>query len=334
MGGSSYSYDTRAETLRSAAATGTPLFRHDAAIRTGRSAAVVNEALDPSKPNGAGLLIRESRDSAEHPNSVAIAVLFDVTGSMRRVPQTFVSKMGSLMGLLIKKGYIADPHILFGAIGDAFSDKVPLQVGQFEAGNEMDDALQAIYLEGNGGSQTRESYELGMYYLARHTAIDCFDKRGKKGYAFILGDENPYGVVKASQVKKLIGDDGIQGDIPTADILAELRERYNVVFITPGGTSYFNRADIIARNRDLFGQDLIMLENPDDVCELIATTIAVNEGYDLDGVAADLNDIGADAAAVKRATKALVPYVQSGLAVRGSVSGALAVAGSDSVARL
>lgn len=33
-----------------------------------------------------GVTLRESRDSAEHPDSLAVAVLFDVTGSMAGCP--------------------------------------------------------------------------------------------------------------------------------------------------------------------------------------------------------------------------------------------------------
>ena len=59
---------------------------------------------------------------------------------------------------------------MFGAIGDATCDRAPLQVGQFESDNRMDDDLGRILLEGGGGGQKTESYELAMYFMARHTA--------------------------------------------------------------------------------------------------------------------------------------------------------------------
>lgn len=106
--------------------------------------------------------IRESRDSVEHPESLAIAVIFDVTGSMGSVPRVLQTKLGALMRLLIQKGYVAHPQVLFGIVGDAYTDSVPLQIGQFESGLEMDDELGKFYLEGGGGGQVHETYELGI----------------------------------------------------------------------------------------------------------------------------------------------------------------------------
>ena len=28
-----------------------------------------------------------------------------------------------------------------------------------------------------------------MYFMARHTSLDCHEKRGQRGYLFIIGDE-------------------------------------------------------------------------------------------------------------------------------------------------
>ena len=168
------------------ATTGTSAFVHDHAVKTGVVEAKVHERMDPK-----GVKFRESRDSEAHPESRALAVWFDVTGSMGGIPLVLQKKLAGLMAMLIKKGYIAHPQIMFGGIGDASTDpyrgyqtdKAPLQVGQFESGIEMDDDLGRLFLEGGGGGQSTESYELAMYFTARHTAIDCFEKRGEKGYA-------------------------------------------------------------------------------------------------------------------------------------------------------
>lgn len=112
-----------------------------------------------------GARVREARDSEEHPASTLIAVLFDVTGSMGSVPVTLQKRLPDLLGLLARGGYAQDPQILVGAIGDDQYDTVPLQVGQFESDNRIDDQLHDIFLEGGGGGDQCEGYALAAHFL-------------------------------------------------------------------------------------------------------------------------------------------------------------------------
>ncbi|MFZ2420521.1 MAG: hypothetical protein WA029_05185, partial [Anaerolineae bacterium] len=221
--------------------------------------------------------MRESRDSDQHPDSVAIAVLFDVTGSMGSVPRVLQTKLGKLMRVLVQRGYVAHPQVLFGAIGDANCDKIPLQIGQFESGLEMDDDLGKIYLEGGGGGQVHETYELGLYFMARHTAMDCFDRRGHKGYLFTIGDEKPYPAVRRSQVQHLIGDHLLLR-IPTEALVAEVQKRYEYFHIIPTNTSHGSSAEVQARWRTLLGERVLLLDDEAAVCETIALAIGLCEG--------------------------------------------------------
>jgi hypothetical protein len=351
MGGSNHSDDVYASRLADASARGSDGFDYSAKISSGAAAAVVHNVLDPKKPNKAGKIIRESFDSDVHPDSVSIAVVFDVTGSMSTVPKIFVQKLGKLMSILVKKGYVVHPHILFGAVGDATCDKVPLQMGQYEGGNEMDEALTSIHTEGGGGGHITESYELAAYFLARKSDLDCVKKRGKKGYCFLMGDELPYPVVNRHQVEALIGDSmesnilfskrdprakaGEDKFIAEGDILAELEEKFEVFWIMPGGTSHWNDASVNEPLKAIFCQNLLRLEDPRDVCELIATTIGVCEGFDVDTIATDLRDVGASTGAIKSATNAIVPFASSkAISKRATASADLVVAGDDAVARL
>jgi len=216
------------------ATTGTSAFAY-----SDSGARAVHDALNPF-----GVTVRESRDTDEHPQSLAIAVLFDVTGSMGGVPRVLQTKLPGLLGLILRKGYVADPQIMFGAIGDATCDRAPLQIGQFESDNRMDDDLGRIVLEGGGGGQRTESYELAMYFMARHTDLDCVNRRGRRGYLFIIGDEMPYGFVKPAEVRRVIGDD-IAEPIPVGAMVAELTQTYNVYFILPAGASYAGDQQIL-----------------------------------------------------------------------------------------
>lgn len=251
--------------------------------------------------------MRESRDGAEHPVSNAVAVMFDVTGSMHRVPQVVQQKLPTLMGLLLRKSYLTDPAILVGAIGDAYSDRAPLQVGQFESGIEIEDCLTKFWLEGGGGGQKCESYELALYFLARHTAIDCHEKRGKRGYAFIIGDEMPYDVIRSSQVKKIFGDNAkIEADIPIGQIIREVQDRYELFFIFPKGGSYWDDSDVFPKWQKLLGERALRIEDSDAVAELIASTIGLCEGsITAANVQHDLVSAGTDLALATSVSRSL-----------------------------
>jgi hypothetical protein len=261
----------------------------------------VHPALDPRG-------VRESRDSDEHPFSTPIAVLFDVTGSMRGVPRVLQTKLPQLLGLLTRKGYATDPHILFGAVGDATCDAVPLQIGQFESDNRMDEDLARIVLEGGGGGQKSESYELAMYFMARHTSLDSMRKRGRRG----------------TSVARFIGDT-LTEEVRTERIVAELQRSFEVYYLMPAAAGWGGDKEILARWRNLLGQNVLQLEDLDAVCETIALTVGLGEGaIDLDAGLADLVSFGS--AHGGTVGKALAP-LQRGPVVGGRVVGGRVVGG-------
>ncbi|TYB43578.1 hypothetical protein [Actinomadura chibensis] len=285
MGSGHWSTDVYAARASYRASTGASAFAY-----SDGGATAVHPDLDPC-----GVKVRESRDSDDHPESLAIGVLFDVTGSMRNVPRTLQAKLPDLLGLLLRKGYVEHPHILFGAVGDATCDRAPLQVGQFEADNRMDDDLGKILLEGGGGGQMTESYELAMYFMARHTSIDCFDRRGKRGYLFMIGDELAYPKVKRREVARVIGDE-LAEDVPVEEIVRELRRRYEVYFIIPEGAYHSGSRELRDFWQGLLGQNVLYLDDLDAVCETIALTIGLAEdAIDLDEGLEHLAEAGSDA---------------------------------------
>ena len=283
-------------------ATNQTAFTYDQQVR----ASGVVQIHDQMNPHG---VTRESRDSDLHPDSLSIGVIFDVTGSMGTVPRVLQTKLGSLMRLLIQKGYVDDPQVLFGAVGDAYCDSVPLQIGQFESGLEMDDELGKIYLEGGGGGQVHETYELAVYFMARHTVIDCYEKRGRKGYLFTIGDEKPYAVVRRQQVQEHICD-ALERDIPVEQIVAEVQRRYEYFHIIPTNTSHGQNPEVQGRWKELLGERVLLLNDEAAVCETIALAIGLCEGAvdDLGSGADDLIQAGYDPAAASTAATALTRY--------------------------
>ncbi|WP_131741281.1 hypothetical protein [Actinomadura roseirufa] len=292
MGSGHWSTDVYTARAGYRASTGASAFAY-----SDGGATTVHPDLDPR-----GVTARESRDSDDHPESLAIAVLFDVTGSMRGVPRTLQTKLPDLLGLLLRKGYVEHPHILFGAVGDATCDRAPLQIGQFEADNRMDDDLGKILLEGGGGGQMTESYELAMYFMARHTAIDCYEKRGRRGYLFMIGDELAYPRVKRHEVAAVIGDEPAE-DLPLAALVGELQRMYEVYYIIPEGAGHAGSRKLRDFWQDLLGQNVLYLDDLDAVCETIALTIGLAEdAIDLGEGLEHLEEAGSEAgASVSRA---------------------------------
>jgi hypothetical protein len=315
MGGGNFSFNVHQDRVQFRATTGASGFVHDDAIRKGVKRPEVHPDLNPLNT------VRESRDSLDHPESNAVAVIFDETGSMRSIPEVLQDKLGPLMSLLVRGGYLSDPQILFGAVGDAgVYENVPhrrevaaLQIGQFESDNRMEDCLSKIYLEGMGGGNRRESYELVAYYFARHTSIDCYEKRGRKGYLFIVGDEMPYEQVNMDRVQRLIGGE-VGGENITAEaIFAEVRRKYHVFVLIPEGAQYTGDKEILNRWKALVGdENVVPLDKPEGVAEAIAGIIGMNEGVvDLDGMVNDLASHGTDRNLLRSLSTALAPLSNS-----------------------
>lgn len=262
-----------------------------------------------------GVQFRESRDSDIHPESLAVAVFLDETGSMGRIPEVLVrEKLGALMNTLIDHG-VAHPQILFGGIGDHVSDEYPLQVGQFESGtDELDQWLTGLYLEGNGGGQNRESYTLAWLFAARHTSCDCFEKRGQKGFLFTIGDEAAWDVLQAKALRPLMGYAQAE-DLTDKQLLEEAQRSYHVFHIHINEASYKDDPTVLGYWRKMLGERLIILNNYNALAETIAATVAVMHGVDLADVLATFD--GSTAGTVKNA----LVHVKKDAAATGSKAG-------------
>lgn len=254
-----------------------------------------------------GIKVRESRDSAEHPQSLGIVFALDVTGSMGDIPRLLARRELPNFMKLLGACNIADPQIMFMAIGDATSDGAPLQVGQFESTAQlMDQWLTWSYLEGGGGGSGSESYELAFYMLAQHTDLDCWAKRRKRGYLFMTGDERPYPAVSRHQVEALLGEK-LDEDIPIEEVIAAAAESYHLFFLIP---DLQRRRNCEARWRELLGDHVICMESPQDTCAVAAAIVGLTEGVlaDADAVARALEHDGIDKDRIGAVVRALRPY--------------------------
>jgi hypothetical protein len=259
--------------------------------------------------NPKGVRLRESRDSDDHPQSLGIVFALDVTGSMGDIPRLMAKQQLPNFMKTLTDCDVRDPQILFMAVGDAVSDNAPLQVGQYESTAElMDQWLTWSFLEGGGGGTGHESYELGMYFLAMHTEMDCMVKRKKRGYLFMTGDEMPYPKLSKHIVETIVGDK-LDEDLTVEEIIAELQKSFVPFFIIPDRA----RARRCERRwRDLLGDHVICLEAPQDVCFVSAGAMLLNEGRaaSIKELITLLDNAGLPADRQGKVVQALTPFAE------------------------
>lgn len=232
-------------------------------------------------------IVRESRDSLANPNSNAIIIGLDVTGSMGIIADSMAREgLGTLVEEILKRKPVSDPHILACGIGDSYCDDAPLQVTQFEADIRIADQLKMIWLEKGGGGNCHEGYHLPWYFAAQHTQIDCFEKRNKKGYLFTVGDEEPPEELLATHAAAIFGD-SLQRDLSVRELLTLVSRTYHVfhVVVEEGNHARAHLPRVLKKWNALLGQHVLRLKDYRRLAEVVVSAIEVNEGRDRDAVA-------------------------------------------------
>ncbi len=279
-----------------------------------QTAANIHPSLNPH-----GLEVRESRDSAEHPDSNAIIVGLDVSGSMGKVVRGIHSNLPQLFKLVLGRNYIPHPQIMFTAFSNARCDVVPLQVAQFESDNRLDQHLENMIVSGGlvGGCDEQESSELIIYTAAKHTSFDAWEKRKRKGYIFLITDEPAYMSVKHEEVNRIFGSH-LRADIPLEQLIKEAREKFHIFNIIPTTTdSGRNPRTTEFWKSQLDPLHVIVLDNPDNASETIAITIGLVEGtISLDEGLEHLRAAGATQQSINEIGSALKTI--AGTSVRGT----------------
>jgi len=236
----------------------------------------IHESLDPKRLNTLGKQIRECFDSIEHPLTVPVVFGFDQTGSMGNGPRIIQEKLSTLKGLTLRAG-MPDVQLCFGAYGDAQNHEIaPCQVGQFESGLEMEDWLNNLFLEGNGGGNGGETAGLFLYFLANYTDLDSVNKRGKKGYVFLTGDEIALPVTRA-ELKTYIDEDS-ETDYTIQQVIEMVTKKFEVFFFLVENGAARAQGSLKFWS-DLLGNDhVIVVEDLNNISELAATLLANEEG--------------------------------------------------------
>ena len=228
--------------------------------------------LDPK-----GIKFRESCDSPEYPRSRGVMVGADVTGSMNPILEA-LARFGlkKLATEIYTRRPVSDPHLLFAAIGDVeMGDEAPLQITQFEADIRMAEQLMKFWLEGRGGCNPYESYILLWYFAAYHTKLDCFEKRGEKGYLFTIGDEEPTPYLLGRDIERVFGYKPQFDKITAEELLTIVSRQYEVYHLMAEEGNNFNY--VVERKwRNLLGKRAMNLSDHTKMPEVIVSTLQVD----------------------------------------------------------
>lgn len=269
MGGTTYSNSRRMSKSSTLDYMASDLSSHLGTVFKQNISRKIHESMDPKQA-----LMRESRYSAAHPKVIPVIVGLDVTGSMGDIPVLFVQNgLPTLMTTLIDKG--VDTSVLFLGIGDHVFDSAPLQVGQFESGDEeLDIWLTRLFVEKGGGHNQGESYLLAWDFANRCVKTDYWEKDKKKGYIFTIGDEPSLPLVSQSSLKEIYGEDCAR--IDDVSLISSLTEKYHIYHF-----NILNRSGSreLVKNywKDILGQNAINIEDYKTIPNLIADIIFNNE---------------------------------------------------------
>jgi hypothetical protein len=203
---------------------------------------------------------------------------------------------------------VANPQVCFMAVGQAGVDSAPLQVGQFESTAALiDQWLTYLCLEGGGKGQ-HESYELALYFAARHTKLDSVEKRGRRAFMFITVDVAPNPAVSRQEVGRIIGDD-LDADLPIRDLIEEVQRSYEpFILLAPHAALAVDRSW-----RDLFGDRVVRLRDMDDAAFVAAGLVALLQGLspDLAALTTQFQRGGASEGQARRVAGTLASFAAS-----------------------
>lgn len=227
----------------------------------------------------ATIAYRESREGADNPAATPIIIGVDVTGSMGVLAEELVVRgLNQTFTALIDRKPVSDPHVMAMAIGDAFFDRAPLQVTQFEADLRIVEQLRQLWLEGGGGGNRGESYSLAHAFAGLKTVHDAREQHGRKGFLFTVGDEPVLDGVTRDQLVRVLGVDA-RRDLSGRDAVRLAADAYEIFHIIVDG-SYAARhmAEVRRSWEAILPGRVLYLPDPTRLADMIVSTIERTSG--------------------------------------------------------
>jgi len=202
-----------------------------------------------------------------------VVFALDVTGSMGEWTKIIYDKMPMFYGQIMMQKYLQDPSISFCAIGDAKTDNAPLQVSDFGQGKEIDQLISKMWLEGNGGGNEHESYELSGYFYNNH----CAFTNARRPFFFVTGDEGFWEKTTVDMVHKVLGYKPSK-DVPGDQTWSELMKKFNVFHIKK---EYYSSKEKSINKQwcEALGEERVLhITNPKACIDVMLGAIALTSG--------------------------------------------------------
>lgn len=242
-----------------------------------------------------------------------VIVVLDVTGSNTDFARIVYDKLPMFFGQISMQNYLDDFDISFCAVGDAFSDSYPMQIGNFAAGIALDDEIGKIVLEGGGGGQRKESYELMAYYLSEKTRFEP----DAKPIIFFIGDESMYPNLDKKQVEKF----GMKLYEEGVDAFQLLREKVNdnVFFLQNdycGNPYRYYVTDVVTEDwkKALAPNHVIKVNEEKSIIDIMLGIVAIQYGSrDLSSYIDDMVDRGQSDERIENVKKSLEDWVNNSI---------------------
>ena len=226
----------------------------------------VDKALNPYN------VMRECRDSEEHPETTPVILALDVTGSMGDAAVEVAKKLNVIMTKLYDQ--VKDVEFMIMGIGDLYCDEGSIQISQFESDIRIAEQLDKIWFEFGGGGNLSESYTAAWYMGSRHCDLDCW-KRGKKGIIITMGDERLNPCLEEQPLMLQTGDD-LEADVETKNLYAEASEKFDIYHIQVDHRRSWD-IDGIIKSFEILG-DNFKRANMDNIADVIVEIIASHNG--------------------------------------------------------
>jgi hypothetical protein len=214
--------------------------------------------------------------------------------------------MPMFYGQIMMQKYLEDPALSFCAVGDATCDSAPLQIAEFGQGKGIDQMISKMYLEGGGGGNQHESYDLAGYFYSTH--VDLINQ--EIPFFFVTGDEGYWDKTSAEKITQIFGN-GIKTKQIDSDVhWKNLLEKYNVFHIKK--PFYDSNADKKIKDQwtNILGEERVLdIVTPKACIDVMLGAIALTSGArDLNGYVKDMKDRGQTEDRIKEVTNALNKY--------------------------